>query len=271
MWLLRQAEVPGREPLDAALVHARRERVFLWLAALFIAAATMLPLLGFSKWFGVSWVPRLAGYEPPVMLLLPLGVVAWPIALLAMNLVGELYGKSRARSLVLAMVIVWLGVLALLWATDRIPDYDQRVTAAFPSGVALVAAGTLALIVLVELFGWIAARWVRHLLAPLVAIALSWGAFFLVLSRAAISGAPRGSELTGAVVAAGSYTWLVVLVGTIPVVLLSRGLAIYLRVALRGSPTFVDDDDIVEPAFVVKKKKPFSTGEMAFFDDGDER
>src|SRR5262245_47636117 len=101
-WQLPQHEVPGRAQLSDALLYGRRERVFLVLASFFIASSLMLPLLGFERVYGVSFVVRAVGYEPAWPLLVPLGVLAFPFALLALNMVGALFGAGRARALVLA-------------------------------------------------------------------------------------------------------------------------------------------------------------------------
>jgi uncharacterized PurR-regulated membrane protein YhhQ (DUF165 family) len=199
------------------------------------------------------------------MLLVPLGAFAWPIAILALDLAGELYGKRRARALLLVLFVVWLGVVGLSWATDNVRDYNATTTNAFFVGATLAATHLLASIVQVELFGAIRARWLRHLAAPVVAIAIGWGALALAFEHLAVPGAPAGDELLGVALGGAGYTLAAVLLATIPTVLVARALAVYLRVA--RDRTLFDEDDVIEPAFV--KKKPFTTDEMAFFDAGD--
>lgn len=269
MWQREQHDLPGRAPVDDAVLHRRRERVFLLLASVFVAAAATLPLLGIAKWFGVSGIVQRAGIEPPVMLLVPIGAFALPLALLAATLIIELYGRSRARAVVFATLLVWTGVLGLLWMTDHVRDYDQRTTTAFWIGVALAGSGLVTFVVQIDLFAWIGARWLRHLASTLFGVVAGWGAFALASTRLEIPGAPSGDELLGVALGAGGYTWLVVVVGTLPAVLLARLLAVYLRVELRRKPAGYDDDEPFEPAFVSKEKKPFQSDEMAFFDAGD--
>jgi uncharacterized PurR-regulated membrane protein YhhQ (DUF165 family) len=283
MWLQPQDDLPGRAPLEEGHVQLRRERTFLWFAAFFVATAVMLPLLGVSKWFGASWVVRQVGLEPPVMLLLPLGVIAWPIAMLVMNLVGDLYGGARARSLVFTIFFVWLGVLGLLWATDRIPDYDNRVTSSFYVGAVLVGSGLLALLVQVLLFAWIDSRWLRHVASTLIATAVGWGLFFLAMHQLEIPGGIAEAEALGVALGAGGYTAIAALILLAPVVMIAKGLAVYLRVELRGTPPSFDDlvdDRDEEPAFTRPRQPPrqereerrerhFTHEEMAFFDAGE--
>lgn len=281
-WSPPQCELPGRASIPDLVLSSRRERVFLLLAAVFVVAAATLPLLGFGRLFGASWIVRELGREPPVALLVPLGVVAFPIALLFLGSVGALYGRARARALVIAALVVWLGVLGLLWATDHVVAYDNTTTNAFWLGVALVACGLVTCVVAVEAFGLLRRiRGLRHAASALVGVAAGWGVFAAIAANVPAIELPEG-ELLGVALGAGGYTWLAVVIGAIPLALLVRTLSIYLRVALRPE---VDADPDDEPAFVSGKrralivetpvpgpvrKRPFTTEEIAFFDAGDE-
>jgi uncharacterized PurR-regulated membrane protein YhhQ (DUF165 family) len=283
---LAQHELPGRAPLPDAVVYARRGRVFVVIAALFIAAAVLLPVLGFSRMYGASWIVRELGREPPMPLLLPFGAIAFPIALLALNLAGGLYGVRRARGLVLAGCIVWAGVLGMLYATDHIPAYDNTTTNAFWLGLALVACGLVTCLVQTEVF-WLArrARGVRHVLSAALGVAAGWGVFAALVRGVPMFELPPDAQVEGVAIAAGGYLWLAVVIGSIPVALIARGLSVYLRVALREEFEIVDTGSSEEPAFVVPKqrahivdtpvpgrlrKRPYTTEELAFFDAGDE-
>lgn len=281
---LAQHDLPGREPLADAVVYSRRVRVFVWLAALFVGATAMLPVLGFSRMYGASWIVRELGREPPVPLLLPAGFLALPIALLALSLAVGLFGVRRARGLLVAGSLVWGGVLGLLWVTDHMPAYDNSTTNAFWLGVALVACGLVTCLVQIEVF-WLVRRlrWLRHLFATALGIAAGWGAFWGLVRGLHIA-LPPDAQLLGLALGAGGYTWLVAVVGALPLALVARGLAVYLRVALREEKDPAASDP-GEPAFVVGKpramvvdtpvpgrlrKRPYTTEELAFFDRGDE-
>ena len=281
---LAQHDLPGHEPLPDAVVYSRRVRVFVWLAALFIGAIAMLPVLGFERMYGASWIVRELGREPPVPLLLPLGFLAFPIALLALSLAVGLFGVRRARGLLVAGTLVWGGALGLLWVTDHVPAYDNTTTTSFWLGLALVACGFVTCLVQIEVF-WLVrrARWLRHLLATAVGVAAGWGVFALMIRYLPIP-LPPDAQLLGVALGAGGYTWLGALAGAAPLAMVANGLSIYLRVALREEKDPAASDPVGEPAFIGKpsamivdtpvpgrlRKRPYTTEELAFFDRGDE-
>lgn len=267
-WLRAQTELPGRRTLPEPLLHARRERLFALFAAIFVAGATLLPLLGTSRQFGVSSLVSRTGIEAPLMILVPAGAFGLPFALLALVAIADLYGSTRARMLVLAMIVVWGGVLGLHWATDMLPAYDGTTTTAFVPSLAVAACGLVTCVITTEVFAQIRARWLRHVVAPLLGIAAGWAVFGAIASQ--LAHPETESDTLGTAIGGGGYTWLVVVAGTLPVLLVTRALAIYLRVELRGRPSLDDDPSHSNPAFVGKPKKPFSTDEMAFFDAGDQ-
>jgi uncharacterized PurR-regulated membrane protein YhhQ (DUF165 family) len=247
---LDQAELPGREPLDDAQLYRRRERVLLVVASLFVAGAAMLPILGATKAFGASWIFLRAGYEPPLRALVPAGALALPFALVALNLVGELFGKSRARVLLVAMLLVWVGELGLLWVMDHLADYDRETTTLFFPALALVTGAFVTCLLQIELFAAISVRWLRHLLAPLFAIAAGWAVFGLIAKYTALPGMPAAERVAGLALGAGGYTWLGVVACSIPAMIISRPLAIYVRVVLRRRRPRYEDEYADEPAFV---------------------
>ena len=92
-------------PIEASPLHARRERVFLVLAGLFLGSMTMLNILGVSRFLDASFT--LFGVEIPM--LLAVGVLPYPITFLCTDFISELYGRDRASS------VVWVGLLLNLW------------------------------------------------------------------------------------------------------------------------------------------------------------
>jgi len=210
-------------------MHARRERVLILFASLFVVGNAMLPLLGISKVFGISSIVANTGIELEHMLLLPIGAPGFPIALLAANQIGELYGR-RYRSLVVVMLVIWGGALGLAYATDQLPDYTNHTSNAFGAAVAFVACGLLACVVQMFAFAWITVRWLRHILAALLGVTAGWGVFFLAARGLKIATEP---EITGITLAGVGYTWLVMFIATPFALLVSRWLAVYLRVELR--------------------------------------
>src|SRR5690606_11538605 len=84
---------PSLHPIEASALQARRERVFLVLAGLFIGAIAMLNIIGITRFIRIG------------PLTLPVGVLPYPLTFLCTDLIGELYGRRRA------LAVVWVGLL----------------------------------------------------------------------------------------------------------------------------------------------------------------
>jgi uncharacterized PurR-regulated membrane protein YhhQ (DUF165 family) len=133
-------------PIEASALHARRERVFLVLAGIFLGALAMLNILGITKFI------QLGPLE------LAVGVLPYPLTFLCTDLISELYGRARANFVVFTGLLVNLLVLGFVWAgaaapsivfqtplqrivtLDSVPvtDADGAVVVDPQSGVALV-------------------------------------------------------------------------------------------------------------------------------------
>ena len=104
-------------PIEASALQARRERVFLVLAGLFLGSMTMLNILGVSRFLDLSF--ELAGMRIPVAL--AVGVLPYPVTFLCTDFISELYGRARASA------VVWVGlglnvwVVAFLWLGGVMP------------------------------------------------------------------------------------------------------------------------------------------------------
>ena len=104
-------------PIEASELHARRERVFLMLAGLFLGSMTMLNILGVSRFIDLSF--ELFGMRIPMAL--AVGVLPYPITFLCTDFISELYGRARAR------FVVWVGlglncwVFLFLWLGGELP------------------------------------------------------------------------------------------------------------------------------------------------------
>ena len=83
-------------PIEASELHARRERVFLVLAGLFLASMTMLNILGVSRFIDLSF--ELFGLQIPMAL--AVGVLPYPITFLCTDFISEIYGQKRANLVV---------------------------------------------------------------------------------------------------------------------------------------------------------------------------
>jgi uncharacterized integral membrane protein (TIGR00697 family) len=109
--------VADLHPIEASALHARRERVFLVLAGLFLGSMTMLNILGVSRFIDMSF--EVFGVHVPFAL--AVGVLPYPITFLCTDFISELYGRSRAS------FVVWVGLLlngwvvAFLWVGGALP------------------------------------------------------------------------------------------------------------------------------------------------------
>jgi uncharacterized integral membrane protein (TIGR00697 family) len=104
-------------PIEASELHARRERVFLVLAGLFLGSMTMLNILGVSRFVDLSF--SAFGLHIPVPL--AVGVLPYPITFLCTDFIGELYGRRRASFVVWVGLMLNVWVVAFLWLGGALP------------------------------------------------------------------------------------------------------------------------------------------------------
>jgi len=104
-------------------IRERRERVFLVLAAVFLASMTMLNILGITRFIHLG------------PLALAVGVLPYPLTFLCTDFISEFYGRRRANFVVWVGLFLNLFVLAFLWLGHQIPSIDEAVRPAWlPEG-----------------------------------------------------------------------------------------------------------------------------------------
>src|SRR5262245_3615058 len=118
-WLLptRQAEHPARSAVADVRLHGRREATFLILAATFLVATATSPIFGVTPAIDLIALFGLRGSGLPAVVL-PFGVLAYPLGFFAVNLVAELYGRRRATALVVIGLCASLAVTGLVRLGD---------------------------------------------------------------------------------------------------------------------------------------------------------
>jgi uncharacterized PurR-regulated membrane protein YhhQ (DUF165 family) len=303
-WVLpsRQGDLPGRPVLTEAVLHRRRERTFLVLAALFVGATAVMAILGTSQVIDVTYaisyvVPDLA---VPFDLGLPLGVLAFPIALFAVNLVCELYGRRRANALVVIGLLTTLPIAGLGYLAARLDNVD----ASFGPVLALTSCYAVAHLANLVLFDGLRRLMngrhplVRKTISTVFAQVGGWTAFAFVSYGYAVYVTGQDASVADgiAIVAVGSVIYVVAfaLVDLIPFAIAARSLELYLRVDGAGEGDVVEPDDrassgpslvgrlppalIVEPAdsgpVLARPVHPslqlYTTGERRFFTEGEE-
>ncbi|MAG32587.1 MAG: transporter [Deltaproteobacteria bacterium] len=104
-------------PIEASELHARRERVYLVLAGLFLGSMTMLNILGISRFIDLSF--EVAGYSIPMAL--AIGVLPYPVTFLCTDFISELYGQRRANFLVWVGLMLNAWVVMFLWLGGALP------------------------------------------------------------------------------------------------------------------------------------------------------
>lgn len=109
--------MPALHPIEASALHARRERVFLVLAGLFLGSMTMLNILGISRFIDLSF--EIGGLEIPMAL--AIGVLPYPVTFLCTDFISELYGQKRANHLVWVGLLLNLWVVGFLWLGGALP------------------------------------------------------------------------------------------------------------------------------------------------------
>jgi uncharacterized integral membrane protein (TIGR00697 family) len=108
-------------PIEASELHARRERVFLALAGLFLGSMTMLNILGISRFIDLSF--DFMGVKIPMAL--AVGVLPYPVTFLCTDFISELYGRSRANFLVWVGLLLNAWVVAFLWLGGALPPVPE--------------------------------------------------------------------------------------------------------------------------------------------------
>ena len=100
-------------------IERRKFNVLLILSGIFLSSMTMLNILGTSRFLDLSF--NFLGSEIPMIV--AVGVLPYPITFLCTDLISEIYGPSKAKSIVWTGLIVnlWLG--AILWLGGIFPEF----------------------------------------------------------------------------------------------------------------------------------------------------
>jgi uncharacterized PurR-regulated membrane protein YhhQ (DUF165 family) len=163
-----QHRYEGLPPLPEAVLHQRREGVFLLLAGLFLGTLAMLNILGitrFIKLFELDLDPSTPGVTAFAV---AVGVLPYPLTFLCTDYISELYGRKRANLVVWIGLVLNLWVMGVLWLGGVLPGFEaiDSVTGA----IAPDAAGRLPVYFEVRnlAFGAVAASMVAYLVAQFV-------------------------------------------------------------------------------------------------------
>ena len=119
----RQHAYDGLPALPEAVLHARRERVFLVFAGIFLGSLAMLNILGITRFLNLAFfVEGSTGWD--YKLAIAVGVLPYPITFLCTDFISELYGRKRANFVVFVGFLVNLWVVAVLWVGGVWPGFE---------------------------------------------------------------------------------------------------------------------------------------------------
>ncbi len=109
-------------PIEASRLHARRERVFLVLAGLFLGTLAMLNILGVTRFIQVY--EHVGEDGRSLVFAVAVGVLPYPVTFLCTDFISELYGRTRANAVVWMGLLLNLWVLAILWLGGVLPGFE---------------------------------------------------------------------------------------------------------------------------------------------------
>ena len=95
-------------------VAKRRELVFLLLSGIFLGSLAMLNVLGVSRFIDLSDYIGISD-SSDFRFVVAVGVLPYPITFFCTDLISELYGRSRANSVVWVGLILNIWILSILW------------------------------------------------------------------------------------------------------------------------------------------------------------
>lgn len=116
-------------PIEASKIHARRERVFLVLAGLFLGSMTMLNILGTSRFICLYQFNYTlsSGEAWNIAFAVAIGVLPYPVTFLCTDFISEFYGRSRANWVVWVGLILNVWVVFILWLGGVLPGFETMV------------------------------------------------------------------------------------------------------------------------------------------------
>lgn len=104
--------------MDHNSLNLRQQFVFTMLAGIFLGTLGFVNLLGVSFFVDLSF--HIGPYEIPM--LVPVGALPYPCTFLCINIICELFGRTRANYVVYAGLLVNLWILFFIWLAGLLPS-----------------------------------------------------------------------------------------------------------------------------------------------------
>ena len=155
-------------PIEASPLHARRERVFLVIAGLFLGTLAMLNILGLLRFINFGQIDTSSEWWGTLTFGVMVGVLPYPVTFLCTDLICEIYGRARANAVVFMGLALNIWILFILWLGGVLPGFETIDETT--SKMATDAAGRLPVFFEVRMFafGAVWASMIAYLLAQLV-------------------------------------------------------------------------------------------------------
>ena len=109
-------------PIEASVLHARRERVFLVLSGLFLGTLAMLNILGISRFIKLAEVTTDGGAT--LTFAIAIGVLPYPLTFLCTDFISEFYGRKRANFVVFVGLLLNIWVVFVMWLGGVLPGFE---------------------------------------------------------------------------------------------------------------------------------------------------
>ncbi|MFG0293065.1 MAG: queuosine precursor transporter [Phycisphaerales bacterium JB050] len=167
-----QHEHKGLARLPEAVLHWRRETIFLVFAGLFLGSLTMLNILGITRFIKLHEITDASGdvqtlWGAKLTFAVAIGVLPYPITFLCTDFISEFWGRRRANAVVWVGFLLNLWVVLILWVGGALPGFEER---ALDGSLVLNEAGKPPLFFELRglAFGAVTASMVAYLVAQLV-------------------------------------------------------------------------------------------------------
>jgi uncharacterized integral membrane protein (TIGR00697 family) len=109
-------------PIEASELHARRERVFLVLAGIFLGTLAMLNILGISRFIKLFEITTRGGTD--LVFAIAVGVLPYPMTFLCTDFICEFYGRKRANHVVFVGLLLNIWVVFIIWLGGVLPGFE---------------------------------------------------------------------------------------------------------------------------------------------------
>jgi len=113
---------PKPHPIEVSHLQARRERVFLVFAGLFLGTLAMLNILGISRFIEFASFETDTGLQ--IVFRVAVGVLPYPMTFLCTDFISEFYGRRRANFVVFVGFLLNLWVVFVLWLGGVLPGTE---------------------------------------------------------------------------------------------------------------------------------------------------